>query len=47
MARSAAEPANLALAVLDIFRVAGGMLAEHRDAIPDVPAVPINPLSMF
>lgn len=35
------------LAVVDIFRVAGGMIAEHWDVLQEVPANPVNPNSMF
>ena len=35
------------LAVVDIFRVADGMIVEHWDVIQDVPAQPVNPNSMF
>ncbi len=35
------------MAVVDIFRVAGGRIVEHWDVLQDVPAVPVNPLPMF
>jgi predicted SnoaL-like aldol condensation-catalyzing enzyme len=35
------------LAVVDIFRCAGGMIVEHWDVIQDVPANPVNPNGMF
>lgn len=35
------------LAVVDIFRVEGGMLVEHWDVLMEVPAKPVNTLSMF
>lgn len=35
------------LAVVDIFRIAGDMIVEHWDVLMDVPASPVNPLSMF
>ncbi|MFM2300321.1 MAG: hypothetical protein RLZZ84_57 [Pseudomonadota bacterium] len=35
------------LAVVDIFRVEGGMIAEHWDVLQDVPQTPVNPLPMF
>lgn len=40
-------PGDPGLAVVDIFRVAGGMIVEHWDVLQDVPAHPVNPLSMF
>jgi predicted SnoaL-like aldol condensation-catalyzing enzyme len=35
------------LAVVDIFRLEGGMIAEHWDVIQEVPAEPLNPMGMF
>ena len=35
------------LAVVDIFRCADGMIAEHWDVLQDVPTQPVNPHSMF
>jgi predicted SnoaL-like aldol condensation-catalyzing enzyme len=35
------------LAVVDIFRVAGGKIVEHWDVLQDVPENPVNPLPMF
>lgn len=40
-------PGDPGLAVVDIFRVAGGMIAEHWDVLQEVPANPVNPNSMF
>lgn len=40
-------PEDPGLAVVDIFRVANGLIVEHWDVIQDVPAVPVNPNSMF
>lgn len=40
-------PGDPGLAVVDLFRVAGGMIAEHWEVIQDVPANPVNPLGMF
>lgn len=34
-------------AVVDIFRLEGGMIAEHWDVLQGVPANPINPNGMF
>lgn len=41
------HPGDRGLAVVDIFRVADGMIAEHWDVLMDVPASPVNPLPMF
>jgi predicted SnoaL-like aldol condensation-catalyzing enzyme len=35
------------LAVVDMFRLAGGMIVEHWEVIQDVPENPINPKGMF
>jgi predicted SnoaL-like aldol condensation-catalyzing enzyme len=35
------------MAVVDIFRLAGGMIVEHWDVLMDVPENPVNPLPMF
>lgn len=35
------------LAVVDIFRVEGGMVAEHWDVLMEVPLNPVNTLPMF
>ncbi|MBN9142320.1 MAG: hypothetical protein ABT10_22640 [Novosphingobium sp. SCN 63-17] len=40
-------PGDPGLAVVDIFRVAGGMIVEHWDVLQEVPANPVNPNSMF
>lgn len=40
-------PGDPGLAVVDIFRVRDGMIAEHWDVLQDVPANPVNPLPMF
>ena len=40
-------PGDPGLAVVDIFRVEGGLIVEHWDVIQDVPAQPVNPNSMF
>ena len=40
-------PGDAGLAVVDIFRLEGGMIVEHWDVIQDVPADPVNPLGMF
>jgi predicted SnoaL-like aldol condensation-catalyzing enzyme len=34
-------------AVVDIFRMEGGMIAEHWDVLQEVPTDPVNPNSMF
>ncbi len=41
------HPGDPGLAVVDIFRVAGGMIVEHWDVLMDVPAKPVNPLPLF
>lgn len=40
-------PGDPGMAVVDIFRVANGKVAEHWEVIQDVPANSPNPLSMF
>jgi predicted SnoaL-like aldol condensation-catalyzing enzyme len=35
------------IAVVDIFRMEDGMIAEHWDVLQDVPTDPVNPNSMF
>lgn len=40
-------PGDPGLAVVDMFRCADGMIVEHWDVIQDVPANPVNPVSMF
>lgn len=40
-------PGDPGLAVVDLFRVANGMIAEHWDVLQEVPANPVNPLPMF
>lgn len=40
-------PGDPGLAVVDLFRCADGLIAEHWDVIQEVPARPINPLPMF
>lgn len=42
--RHAGDPG---LAVVDIFRVEDGMIAEHWDVLQDVPQAPVNPLPML
>ena len=39
-------PGDPGLAVVDIFRLEGGMIVEHWDVIQDVPENPVNPNSM-
>lgn len=40
-------PGDRGLAVVDIFRVEDGMIAEHWDVIQDVPETSANPNAMF
>ncbi|OYX62560.1 MAG: hypothetical protein B7Y89_08550 [Novosphingobium sp. 32-60-15] len=40
-------PGDPGLALVDIFRVEGGMIVEHWDVIQPVPDNPVNPNSMF
>lgn len=35
------------LAVVDMFRLEGDLIVEHWDVLMEVPAKPVNPLSMF
>jgi predicted SnoaL-like aldol condensation-catalyzing enzyme len=41
------HPGDPGLAVVDIFRVDGGLLVEHWDVLMEVPAQPLNTLPMF
>jgi predicted SnoaL-like aldol condensation-catalyzing enzyme len=41
------QPGDPGLAVVDIFRVDGGMIVEHWDVLMEVPAFPVNPLPLF
>jgi predicted SnoaL-like aldol condensation-catalyzing enzyme len=40
-------PGDPGLAVVDIFRCAGGMIVEHWDVLQDVPTDPVNSNGMF
>ncbi|MEO5599188.1 MAG: ester cyclase [Novosphingobium sp.] len=40
-------PGDPGMAIVDMFRLSGGMIAEHWEVIQDVPANPMNPLGMF
>ncbi len=40
-------PGDPGFAVVDIFRMADGMIAEHWDVLQEVPVDPINPNGMF
>jgi predicted SnoaL-like aldol condensation-catalyzing enzyme len=40
-------PGDPGFAVMDIFRVADGMIVEHWDVVQDVPTDPVNPNPMF
>ena len=41
------DPEDRGFVVMDIFRLAGGMIVEHWDCVQDVPAHSPNPISMF
>lgn len=41
------HPGDPGLAVVDIFRVEGELIAEHWDVLMEVPARPVNTLPMF
>jgi predicted SnoaL-like aldol condensation-catalyzing enzyme len=41
------QPGDPGLAVVDIFRVDGGMIVEHWDVLMEVPVFPVNPLPLF
>jgi predicted SnoaL-like aldol condensation-catalyzing enzyme len=40
-------PGDPGFAVVDIFRLEDGMIAEHWDVLQEVPSEPINPNGMF
>jgi predicted SnoaL-like aldol condensation-catalyzing enzyme len=40
-------PGDPGFAVVDIFRMVDGMIAEHWDVLQEVPTDPVNPNSMF
>jgi predicted SnoaL-like aldol condensation-catalyzing enzyme len=40
-------PGDPGIAVVDIFRMEGGMIAEHWDVLQEVPTAPVNSNSMF
>jgi predicted SnoaL-like aldol condensation-catalyzing enzyme len=40
-------PGDPGFAVVDIFRMEDGMIAEHWDVLQEVPTDPVNPNSMF
>ncbi len=40
-------PGDPGLAVVDLFRCEHGLIVEHWDVIQEVPATPLNPVSMF
>ncbi len=40
-------PGDPGFAVVDIFRMEDGIIAEHWDVLQEVPAQPINPNGMF
>lgn len=40
-------PDDPGMAVVDIFRLDGGMIVEHWDVIQEIPVEPVNPNSMF
>ena len=41
------SPEDRGFVVMDIFRLANGMVVEHWDCVQDVPAQSPNPISMF
>jgi predicted SnoaL-like aldol condensation-catalyzing enzyme len=41
------SPEDLGFVVMDIFRLARGMVVEHWDCVQDVPTHSPNPISMF
>ena len=41
------DPEDRGFVVMDIFRLADGMVVEHWDCVQDVPANSPNPISMF
>jgi predicted SnoaL-like aldol condensation-catalyzing enzyme len=41
------HPGDPGLAVVDIFRVAGGLIVEHWDVLMEVPAKPVNTNPIF
>jgi len=41
------DPEDRGFVVMDIFRLAHGMVVEHWDCVQDVPAQSPNPISMF
>jgi predicted SnoaL-like aldol condensation-catalyzing enzyme len=41
------DPEDRGFIVMDIFRLANGMVVEHWDCVQDVPAQSPNPISMF
>jgi predicted SnoaL-like aldol condensation-catalyzing enzyme len=41
------RPDDPGMAVMDIFRIEDGLIAEHWDVLQDVPANGPNPISMF
>lgn len=40
-------PGDLGFSIVDIFRLEGGMIAEHWDVLQELTADPVNPNSMF
>jgi predicted SnoaL-like aldol condensation-catalyzing enzyme len=40
-------PGDPGFAVVDMFRMQDGMIAEHWDVLQEVPVEPVNPNSMF
>lgn len=41
------HPGDPGLAVIDIFRIEANMIVEHWDVLMEVPAKPVNTVSMF